>query len=58
MVKKCAEWFESHDPASAKPWFHYCSVNIPHPALLAMGVVRSLRRPSLYSAWRITDEIC
>lgn len=32
MVKKCAEWFESHDPDSAAPWFHYCSVNIPHPA--------------------------
>jgi arylsulfatase K len=32
MIKKCAEWFESHDPGAPAPWFHYCSVNIPHPA--------------------------
>lgn len=32
MIKKCAEWFERHDPAAPAPWFHYCSINIPHPA--------------------------
>ena len=28
MVKKCAEWFESHDPGAPAPWFHYCRCDL------------------------------
>lgn len=33
MIRLCEQWFEAHD-ARADPysWFHYCSINIPHPA--------------------------